>query len=64
MIAIVSLGADRPLLAAPARRRCVDQGSAGHGDLVVMGGSCQRTWDHAILKTSAVVGPGSRCSSA
>ena len=24
----------------------------GHGDLVVMGGSCQRTWDHAIPKTS------------
>ena len=25
----------------------------GHGDLVVMGGSCQRTWEHAIPKVSS-----------
>jgi alkylated DNA repair dioxygenase AlkB len=31
--------------------------SLGHGDLVVMGGSCQRTWDHAIPKTTKAVGP-------
>ena len=30
---------------------------AWHGDLLVMGGSCQRTWDHAVPKTSAAVGP-------
>ena len=29
----------------------------GHGDLVVMGGSCQRTWEHAIPKTARPVGP-------
>ena len=29
----------------------------GHGDLVVMGGSCQRTWEHAVLKTARPVGP-------
>ena len=29
----------------------------GHGDLLVMGGSCQRTWDHAVLKTAKPVGP-------
>ena len=28
-----------------------------HGDLVVMGGSCQRTWEHAIPKTARSVGP-------
>ncbi|MCL2729091.1 MAG: alpha-ketoglutarate-dependent dioxygenase AlkB, partial [Actinomycetia bacterium] len=28
----------------------------GHGDLIVMGGSCQRTWDHAVPKTRAGVG--------
>jgi alkylated DNA repair dioxygenase AlkB len=28
-----------------------------HGDLVVMGGSCQRTWEHAVPKTSRAVGP-------
>ena len=30
---------------------------AGHGDLAVMGGACQRTWEHAVPKTSAAVGP-------
>ena len=41
--------------AAPARSCCDHARGApsrrlalGHGDLVVMGGSCQRTWDHAI----------------
>jgi alkylated DNA repair dioxygenase AlkB len=29
----------------------------GHGDLIVMGGSCQRTWEHAIPKTARPVGP-------
>ncbi len=29
----------------------------GHGDLIVMGGSCQRSWEHAIPKTSRAVGP-------
>ena len=29
----------------------------GHGDLVVMGGSCQRTWEHAVPKTAHHVGP-------
>ena len=24
----------------------------GHGDLLVMGGSCQRTWEHAVPKTA------------
>ena len=28
----------------------------GHGDLIVMGGSCQRTWDHAVPKTARPVG--------
>lgn len=31
----------------------------GHGDLVVMGGSCQRTWEHAVPK---VAGAGPRIS--
>lgn len=30
---------------------------SGHGDLLVMGGSCQRTWEHAIPKTTQAVGP-------
>jgi alkylated DNA repair dioxygenase AlkB len=57
MVAIVSLGEPRPLLLRP---RGGGAGSVrrplGHGDLIVMGGSCQRTWDHAIPKTRADVG--------
>ncbi len=58
MVAILSVGSARPLLLRPR-----DGGAAtvrlpaGHGDLLVMGGSCQRTWDHAIPKTSTDVGP-------
>jgi alkylated DNA repair dioxygenase AlkB len=29
----------------------------GHGDLIVMGGSCQRTWEHAIPKAAGRIGP-------
>lgn len=32
------------------------RGVLGHGDLIVTGGSCRRTWDHAIPRTRAVVG--------
>jgi alkylated DNA repair dioxygenase AlkB len=58
MVAILSVGSARPLLLRPrggggATRRL----PLGHGDLVVMGGSCQRTWDHAIPKTAKDVGP-------
>lgn len=57
MVAIVSVGAPRPLLLRPrgggASRRYV----LGHGDLIVMGGSCQRTWEHAIPKSSIPTGP-------
>jgi alkylated DNA repair dioxygenase AlkB len=31
--------------------------SLGHGDLLVMGGSCQRTWEHAVPKTARPTGP-------
>ncbi|HTR90911.1 MAG TPA: alpha-ketoglutarate-dependent dioxygenase AlkB [Trebonia sp.] len=31
--------------------------SLGHGDLIVMGGSCQRTWEHAIPKSARPTGP-------
>jgi alkylated DNA repair dioxygenase AlkB len=29
----------------------------GHGDLLVMGGSCQRTWEHGVPKTAHATGP-------
>ncbi|MBO1334693.1 alpha-ketoglutarate-dependent dioxygenase AlkB [Streptomyces sp. VRA16 Mangrove soil] len=58
MVAIVSVGAPRDLLLRPVRgggptvRRAL-----GHGDLIVMGGSCQRTWEHAIPKSARAAGP-------
>ncbi|MGH3168854.1 MAG: alpha-ketoglutarate-dependent dioxygenase AlkB, partial [Trebonia sp.] len=92
MVAILSLGAARPLLLRPraganpgpdlasagpadlvAPARSADPaGTAGvsgdapatgtlrynlgHGDLIVMGGSCQRTWEHAVPKTAHSTG--------
>ena len=59
MVAIVSLGAPRALLLRPlgggAGRALRHE--LGHGDLLVMGGSCQRTWQHAIPKTARAAGP-------
>ena len=57
MVAIVSVGAARRLSLRPRGGGRQVGFALGHGDLVVMGGSCQRTWDHAILKTARPVGP-------
>ena len=57
MVAILSIGSARVPHAPPTGRRRVGRVPLGHGDLVVMGGSCQRTWDHAIPKTKDAVGP-------
>ncbi|MFK0253858.1 alpha-ketoglutarate-dependent dioxygenase AlkB [Streptomyces sp. NPDC090445] len=58
MVAIVSVGdprdlAFRPRGGGPTLLRL----PLGHGDLVVMGGSCQRTMEHAVPKSTRVVGP-------
>ncbi|MBP2336944.1 alkylated DNA repair dioxygenase AlkB [Saccharothrix coeruleofusca] len=57
MVAIVSVGAARPLLLRPRGGGPTVRHSLGHGDLIVMGGSCQRTWEHAVPKTARPVGP-------
>ena len=57
MVAIVSFGSPRPLLLRPRGGALTHRFALGHGDLVVMGGSCQRTWEHAIPKTARAVGP-------
>jgi len=57
MVAILSLGAARPLLLRPRGGGTSRRFEVGHGDLLVMGGSCQRTWEHAVPKTSQLVGP-------
>ncbi|MGH3330839.1 MAG: alpha-ketoglutarate-dependent dioxygenase AlkB [Nocardioidaceae bacterium] len=57
MVAIVSLGEARRLLLRPRNGGETLGFSLGHGDLLVMGGSCQRTWEHAVPKTAKPVGP-------
>jgi alkylated DNA repair dioxygenase AlkB len=57
MVAIVSLGTPRPLVLRPRGGGTSLRFELGHGDLLVMGGSCQRTWEHAVPKTSQPVGP-------
>ncbi|MGV9212371.1 alpha-ketoglutarate-dependent dioxygenase AlkB [Micromonospora sp. RB23] len=57
MVAIVSFGSPRPLLLRPRGGGDSLRFPVGHGDLIVMGGSCQRTWEHAIPKTTRPVGP-------
>ena len=58
MVAIVSFGSPRTLALRPrAGGHETLRFPLGHGDLIVMGGSCQRTWEHAIPKTAKPVGP-------
>jgi alkylated DNA repair dioxygenase AlkB len=57
MVAIVSLGTPRRLLLRPAGGGSTLRFTLGHGDLLVMGGSCQRTWEHCVPKTGRPVGP-------
>jgi alkylated DNA repair dioxygenase AlkB len=57
MVAIISVGAPRTLLLRPRGGGQALRFNLGHGDLIVMGGSCQRTWEHAVPKTARPVGP-------
>jgi alkylated DNA repair dioxygenase AlkB len=57
MVAILSLGEARPLLLRPRGGGAALRYALGHGDLFVMGGSCQRTWEHAVPKSARPAGP-------
>lgn len=57
IVAILSLGATRTLALRPRGGGASMRFVTGHGDLIVMGGSCQRTWEHAIPKVAESVGP-------
>jgi alkylated DNA repair dioxygenase AlkB len=57
MVAILSLGTPRPLLLRPLGGGPTMRHDVGHGDLLVMGGSCQRTWQHAVPKSARPTGP-------
>ena len=62
-VAIVSVGEPRKLLLRPLARperpseregmRASRRFDLGHGDLLVMGGASQRTWQHSIPKVAA-----------
>jgi alkylated DNA repair dioxygenase AlkB len=57
MVAILSVGAPRALTLRPRGGGQALRHELGHGDLLVMGGSCQRTWEHAVPKTARPTGP-------
>jgi alkylated DNA repair dioxygenase AlkB len=53
IVAIVSVGEPRKLLLRPVGGGTSTRFDLGHGDLLVMGGSSQRTWQHAVPKVAA-----------
>jgi alkylated DNA repair dioxygenase AlkB len=50
VVAILSLGEPRRFLLRPVAGGASRTFDLGWGDLLVMGGSCQRTWQHAVPK--------------
>lgn len=56
MVAIVGLGATRVFALRPRGGGPSLRLRHHHGDLLVMGGSCQRTWEHAVPKTTRPTG--------
>ena len=57
VVAVLTLGERRPFLLRPKAtprnrvRRSVDL-APGPGDVLVMGGRCQRTWEHGVPKVA------------
>src|SRR5215211_722809 len=51
-VALISLGVPRPFKLRPKGGGRSIAYLPDRGDLLVMGGSCQRTWDHAVPKVS------------
>ncbi len=52
VVAIVAVGARRRFLLRPVAGGGSRTFELGEGDLLVMGGTCQRTWQHAVPKAS------------
>ncbi len=57
MVAILSLGSTRAFAMRPRSGGRALRLPQGHGDLLVMGGSCQRTWEHSVPKSTRPTGP-------
>jgi alkylated DNA repair dioxygenase AlkB len=53
VVAILSLGAPRPFLLRPKAGGSSVRYVPGHGDLMVLGGTCQRTFDHCVPKRAS-----------
>ena len=53
VVAILSLGAPRRFLLKPAAGGHSLRFDLGGGDLLVMGGACQRTWRHGVPKVKS-----------
>ncbi len=54
VVALVSLGATRPFRLRPTGGGPSVLYRPGPGDLLVMGGSCQRSWHHSVPKCRGV----------
>ncbi len=52
-VVIVSTGQPRPFHLRPRGGGTSHSWQLGHGDLVVMGGSCQHDWEHCVPKVAA-----------
>jgi len=57
LVATVSLGQPRRFLMKPTEGGASIAYELGRGDLIVMGGTCQRTWRHGIPKVAHAAGP-------
>ncbi len=57
LVAVVSLGSTRRFLLRPTGGGPSRRFDPGPGDLLVMGGTCQRTWQHSVPKTARPIGP-------
>jgi len=57
VVATVSLGQPRRFLLKPTEGGASIAYELGRGDLIVMGGTCQRTWRHGIPKVANAQGP-------
>ncbi len=57
LVAIVSLGTPRRFRIRPVGGGPTQTLALGWGDLVVMGGACQRDWEHGVPKVRDAAGP-------
>jgi alkylated DNA repair dioxygenase AlkB len=57
LVAVLSLGSTRRFLLRPKGGGPSIRLEPAPGDLLVMGGTCQRTWQHCVPKTARPVGP-------